>query len=104
MLRGLMSQPGQEFDRFIIDDVTNHLYRLRNDSFGLDLIGLNINRGRDHGLRPYIDYVYFCLNRVSRRPFEMSDLLFSNFKAPKSDSWMTLLSYRPSPAGRTSST
>lgn len=64
VLRGLFRQPGQQFDRFVTDDVTNHLYRLRNDSYGLDLIAMNIQRGRDHGIRPYVDYVRYCTGRV----------------------------------------
>ncbi|XP_022707611.1 peroxidase-like isoform X2 [Varroa jacobsoni] len=66
VLRGLFRQPGQQFDRFVTDDVTNHLYRLRNDSYGLDLIAMNIQRGRDHGIRPYVDYVRYCTGREIR--------------------------------------
>ncbi|KAL3206146.1 hypothetical protein MRX96_040363 [Rhipicephalus microplus] len=46
--------------RGVTDGVTNHLYRLRNESFGLDLIALNLQRAREHGIRPYVDYVHFC--------------------------------------------
>lgn len=45
---------------FITEGVTHHLYRLRNDSYGLDLIALNLQRGREHGLRPYVDYLQYC--------------------------------------------
>ncbi|KAL1422059.1 hypothetical protein MTO96_022461 [Rhipicephalus appendiculatus] len=48
------------FDAGVTDGVTNHLYRLRNESFGLDLIALNLQRAREHGIRPYVDYFHFC--------------------------------------------
>ncbi|KAL1438785.1 hypothetical protein MTO96_047714 [Rhipicephalus appendiculatus] len=60
VLRGLMQQRAQAFDRDVTDGVTNHLYRLRNESFGLDLVALNLQRAREHGIRPYADYFYFC--------------------------------------------
>lgn len=60
VLRGLMQQRAQAFDRDVTDGVTNHLYRLRNESFGLDLVALNLQRAREHGIRPYVDYFRFC--------------------------------------------
>ncbi|CAN8001095.1 unnamed protein product, partial [Ixodes hexagonus] len=60
LLRGLTQQPAQNYDRFVTTGVTDHLYRLRNESFGLDLIALNIQRARDHGVHGYVDYVKLC--------------------------------------------
>ncbi|KAL1438784.1 hypothetical protein MTO96_047713 [Rhipicephalus appendiculatus] len=69
VLRGLMQQRAQAFDRDVTDGVTNHLYRLRNESFGLDLVALNLQRAREHGIRPYVDYFYFC-NGVNLTSFD----------------------------------
>ncbi|KAH7973794.1 hypothetical protein HPB49_005305 [Dermacentor silvarum] len=62
VLLGLIKQRAQTFEKFVTTGVTRHLYRLRNESFGLDLIAINIQRAREHGIRPYVDYVKFCGN------------------------------------------
>jgi len=55
-LKGLSSQVQQEVDTKVIDNLRNFLFG--NDAnataaFGLDLVALNIQRGRDHGLPDY---------------------------------------------------
>ena len=49
VLRGLAAQRAQELDAHVIDDVRNFLFGAPR-SGGLDLISLNLQRGRDHGL------------------------------------------------------
>jgi len=51
LLRGLSSQTIQQYDRFVTDQVTVHLFA--DDpplGVGTDLVALNIQRGRDHGI------------------------------------------------------
>ena len=49
ILRGLAAQQAQDLDNLVIDDVRNFLFGPPGAG-GLDLISLNIQRGRDHGL------------------------------------------------------
>jgi len=49
ILRGLAAQKAQDLDRRVIDDVRNFLFGPPGAG-GLDLVSLNIQRGRDHGL------------------------------------------------------
>ena len=49
VLRGLVTQQGQEIDPHLVDDVRNMLFGPPVD-VGFDLAALNIQRGRDHGL------------------------------------------------------
>lgn len=49
ILRGMASQRCQELDELVIDDVRNFLFGPPGAG-GLDLVSLNIQRGRDHGL------------------------------------------------------
>jgi hypothetical protein len=52
ILRGLASQVCQELDPFVVDDVRNFLFGPPGAG-GFDLVALNIQRGRDHGLPTY---------------------------------------------------
>lgn len=63
IIRGLASQVCQSIDPFVIDDVRNFLFGAPG-SGGFDLVALNIQRGRDHGLPSYNDVrEYFGLER-----------------------------------------
>lgn len=52
ILRGLAAQACQKIDALVIDDVRNFLFGTP-PSAGFDLVSLNIQRGRDHGLPSY---------------------------------------------------
>jgi len=54
ILRGLAAQAHQRIDPLVIDDVRNFLFGPPGAG-GFDLASLNIQRGRDHGLRSYND-------------------------------------------------
>ncbi|XP_064489819.1 peroxidase-like [Ornithodoros turicata] len=60
ILRGLTTQSSQTRDRFMVDAVTNQMYRLRNEVLGLDLAAINIQRGRDHGIKGYVEHFEYC--------------------------------------------
>ncbi|XP_069697432.1 uncharacterized protein [Periplaneta americana] len=65
--RGLVSTPMENMDQFVTGEITNHLFEDRHiPHSGVDLIALNIQRGRDHAVRPYNDYRALCnLKRAS---------------------------------------
>ena len=53
LAEGMLRQTGHKWDNKFVDDITNHLFEV-NGKGGLDLIALNTQRGRDHGL-PGVD-------------------------------------------------
>lgn len=65
ILRGFIMTPSEKLDVHIIDDLRNFLFG--KSGRGLDLVALNIQRGRDHGLGSYNDHrEAYGLPRVTR--------------------------------------
>jgi len=61
LIRGLTDEQTKASDSNFVEDLRNHLFEVEPNSGGLDLIALNIQRGRDHGLPGYNSYREICM-------------------------------------------
>lgn len=57
---GLVDQQSNRMDPEITTEVTNHLFEMPGDGFGMDLVSLNIQRGRETGVPGYNDFREYC--------------------------------------------
>ena len=70
ILRGVASTPVESLDNAITEELTNHLFeRPKEPHSGMDLISLNIQRARDHGIAGYNSYRAKC-NLTRAKSFE----------------------------------
>merc|ERR1712203_1271182 len=60
LVRGMTEQGSQLWDSSFVPDVRNHLFQSSPGRGGLDLVAVNIQRGRDHGLPGYNKYREIC--------------------------------------------
>ena len=63
LVRGLLEKPARQVDEFLNDILTNQLFAPDATSPGLDLAAINIQRGRDHGLPPYLVWKQWAKER-----------------------------------------
>jgi len=66
MVRGMTEQGSALWDSNFIPDIRDHLFESRPGSGGLDLVAVNIQRGRDHGIPGYNKYREICLGQKAR--------------------------------------
>lgn len=61
VIRGLITQASQTVDRFVTIPLWLNLFKATKASvFGFDIVALNIQRGRDHGLPSYNTFRQLC--------------------------------------------
>ncbi|CAN8025235.1 unnamed protein product, partial [Ixodes persulcatus] len=57
VLGGLIEEPYQSFDRYGTYGVTRYLFKPTGGHYGRDLFAIDMERGRERGVRSYADYV-----------------------------------------------
>ncbi|XP_046655289.1 peroxidasin-like [Daphnia pulicaria] len=67
-IRGLLKTPAQTVDECFADDITSQLSKTPAALLGGDLISINMQRGRDHGLPNYIQARQIALNLKTPLP------------------------------------
>lgn len=63
IVRGMLVDPLMTVDRWFTTELTQHLFETKNrlkQPFHFDLVSININRGRDHGISGYTTFRTFC--------------------------------------------
>ncbi|XP_071539893.1 peroxidase-like [Panulirus ornatus] len=57
---GFMNQPAEAVDNSVTQEVTNHLFEQPGKHYGLDLVSINLQRGREFGLPGYTSFRRLC--------------------------------------------
>lgn len=78
LVRGMSQQAAAAFDNSFVADLRNNLFESAPGRGGLDLVAINVQRGRDHGLPGYNKYREICLGQ---KAVDWAD--FANTIAPE---------------------
>jgi hypothetical protein len=62
MARGLVHNESRIVDRFFTSTLSHQLFTSKPTDPGMDLISINLQRGRDHGLPPYVTWKQWALS------------------------------------------
>lgn len=91
-LNSMINDPSQSLDNHFTEELTNHLFQDTNSSFGMDLVSVNIQRGRDHGLPGYNFFRQSCglkklnsFNELDKVMVEGAGRVFSSLYAHVDD-------------------
>merc|ERR1719431_1443600 len=63
LVRGMSEQGSGLWDSVFIEDIRNHLFESSPGRGGLDLVAVNIQRGRDHGIPGYNKFREICVGK-----------------------------------------
>ena len=104
ILRGLLARQARRTDEFVNDVLTNHLFQTNISTHGMDLASLNIQRGRDHGLPPYMTWKRWAKMQCGISSDFNSDLtmirLLQTYGTLETvDLWVGGLAEKPLPGG-----
>lgn len=101
--KGMAVQTQQQFDNKVVDDVRNFLFGPPGAG-GLDLVSININRGRERGLADFNTIrqdmglaAYTSFNQINSNPQAAQALQNLYGDINKIDPWVGLLSETPMP-------
>ncbi|CAG0883706.1 unnamed protein product [Cyprideis torosa] len=72
---GMINQKTSKYDASVIDEVRGTLFKKPNETLGHDLVTLNIQRGRDHGLQSYTRYRDWCGLRPVHSWYDLHGLM-----------------------------
>ena len=78
LVEGMTDQKGELWDDTFADDIINHLFEMKGNekATAMDLVALNIQRGRDHGVPGYNSYRELCgLKKATKFEDLRNDLL-----------------------------
>ena len=76
MVKGLSKTPGDPWDNVFAEDIVNHLFENpKVPGSGSDLVALNIQRGRDHGIPGYNALRELCGKPKANNFDDLSDTM-----------------------------
>lgn len=75
LVRGLAEEETRAWDSNFIPEIRNHLFESSKNSGGLDLVAINVQRGRDHGIPGYSQYLEICGGRKIQSWQDLGDVM-----------------------------